>query len=920
MEADSIGGDSFLYDFLPDIPEMNSDLIDDMYESTIEHPEPKDESDLEINYQENTGIQNILLSNDSPVQYHNLYLEEDVPIIHSGRERQISNSSQSTTSIATNSSRVLNYSPNHQRIKYSPCYSNDSNPLSPAIEEVQMNNSRVEQNQPIQQYQQIPNDQKIQPPRPTPQSKTVTYIIQPIPNVRNVQGLGGQPKKPKKVERNKAHNAIEKRYRHSINDRIDDLRKILGRGKDPKMSKSLVLRHAIEEIVALRKRNEQLQREILKYVPQVPFPEEASSQGSPDSSPDIMEEYEHEEVPLRIGGTNNVRSDTLRMIYCVVGVIALFMPLNSVVGNFFVPDKLNDVPVEEQSFKSRHLEGIVDDYDADAANKIIENWSSVIIFFVLNGASFLYFMYKGLVTMEPITPMDSCEYNQFQKSFSMATHDFNHHNVESSRNRLNYCLSSLGRFRATSTLEGITSVLWSAFLYFSNKSGIKWFVCCLASKLGSDAHTDSSRMSALAYYMLAKVEFAEREKFGTSKASLASYAAQSILLMEQANDKLSATEKCEIYVQGILIARAILPDFISKIICGRLQRRASDIARKTELEGYLSWLSHPMGENFINEPKLQAFQSIYCSSSMSMCPVFTLSRSFRGHLFERIVNALCNRYTHEMDEIRNMLDLLQTCSKSNLRDQYTVIDKVSYWWSMILTINFNENDSLIDASEELKSEMDEIINNIPSELNPEYHTSTNPAQLLAVTNYCAYKALTGDIPVDCMMGTLTIMNETISSSLQNILTEQNKIDRITGLELAAASADLALSLLQKSCDKSTLSEEERLALVETGGTTVGLMRNILSVLPASVNRLEKWESYLSAINRSNPVGIFTSIRLFGNQSVNCDDRSSDSDTEFSKPIELCRQTRQEARQLQRWCLPEPFMSDDHQYDDDRGIT
>ena len=98
-------------------------------------------------------------------------------------------------------------------------------------------------------------------------------------------------------------------------------------------------------------------------------------------------------------------------------------------------------------------------------------------------------IFKGLVTMEPITPMDSCEYNQFQKSFSMAKHDFNHHNVESSRNRLNYCLSSLGRFRATSTLEGITSVLWSAFLYFSNKSGIKWFVCCLASKLGSDAHT-----------------------------------------------------------------------------------------------------------------------------------------------------------------------------------------------------------------------------------------------------------------------------------------------------------------------------------------------------------------------------------------------------------------------------------------------
>ena len=75
--------------------------------------------------------------------------------------------------------------------------------------------------------------------------------------------------------------------------------------------------------------------------------------------------------------------------------------------------------------------------------------------------------------MEPITTLDSSEHKQFQKSFDLARRDFSRHNLESSRTRLNYCLTSLGRYRAESSVEGIFSVLWSLLLYFSNKSGIK---------------------------------------------------------------------------------------------------------------------------------------------------------------------------------------------------------------------------------------------------------------------------------------------------------------------------------------------------------------------------------------------------------------------------------------------------------------
>ena len=66
----------------------------------------------------------------------------------------------------------------------------------------------------------------------------------------------------------------------------------------------------------------------------------------------------------------------------------------------------------------------------------------------------------------------------------------------------------------------------------------------------------------------------------------------------------------------------------------------------------------------------------------------------------------------------------------------------NFRWGIILTWNLQENDPEWpneDVSDKLKAEMEIVINNIPHELNPEYNTAANPVQLLAVTNYCAYK-------------------------------------------------------------------------------------------------------------------------------------------------------------------------------------
>ena len=67
---------------------------------------------------------------------------------------------------------------------------------------------------------------------------------------------------------------------------------------------------------------------------------------------------------------------------------------------------------------------------------------------------------------------------------------------------------------------------------------------------------------------------------------------------------------------------------------------------------------------------------------------------------------------------------------------------------------------------------------------------------------------TGEIPIDCLLGSLEVVNENLENGLKGLLVEQQKINRLTGLALTQVTADIVLCSVQKTLDREDLDFDE----------------------------------------------------------------------------------------------------------------
>lgn len=115
----------------------------------------------------------------------------------------------------------------------------------------------------------------------------------------------GQQIEVTQPERRTAHNAIERRYRSSINDKIVELKNIVA-GNEAKLNKSAVLRKAIEYITNLEQINKKLKEEIMT----IRISNSSSSRGY-DNGDDQnhSSSHVHQQCDLVPDGSNNTSTN-----------------------------------------------------------------------------------------------------------------------------------------------------------------------------------------------------------------------------------------------------------------------------------------------------------------------------------------------------------------------------------------------------------------------------------------------------------------------------------------------------------------------------------------------------------------------------------------------------------------------------------
>uniref|UniRef100_A0A671SYJ2 Sterol regulatory element-binding protein 1 n=1 Tax=Sinocyclocheilus anshuiensis TaxID=1608454 RepID=A0A671SYJ2_9TELE len=479
----------------------------------------------------------------------------------------------------------------------------------------------------------------------------------PISRITISGKLGGLPHKG---EKRTAHNAIEKRYRSSINDKIIELKDLVA-GTEAKLNKSSVLRKAIDYIRYLQQSNQKLKQEnmalkmsiqknkslkdlVIMEVdvkPEIPTPP-ASDVGSPqssgpfshhgsDSEPDSPMEEDNKPVVERAGGM----LDRSRMALCAFTLLFLsFNPLASLLCGGWSSSGMTVSGHTGRSPLAVPEEGSWGWMD----------WMlPTLLVWLLNGVLVAGVLIRLLVYGEPVTRPHSESSVLFWRHRKQADLDLARGDFAQASQNLWTCLKALGRPLPTSQLDLTCAVLWSALRLCLQRLWVGRWLAIRAGVLRSNRPLQedarkSCRDAALVYHRLHQLHMTG--KLGGSHLSAIHMALSTLNLAECAGDCLPIATLAEIYVSAALRVKTSLPrllHFTTRVFLS--SARQACLSPSGSVPPAMQWLCHPLGHRFFvdedwsirSTPK----ESIYSQAGNSVDPLAQVTQAFREHLLEK---------------------------------------------------------------------------------------------------------------------------------------------------------------------------------------------------------------------------------------------------------------------------------------------
>ncbi|XP_015498412.1 sterol regulatory element-binding protein 1 isoform X1 [Parus major] len=493
-------------------------------------------------------------------------------------------------------------------------------------------------------------------------------------------------------EKRTAHNAIEKRYRSSINDKIVELKDLVV-GTEAKLNKSAILRKAIEYIRFLQQSNQKLKQEnlSLKMAMQknqpVKDPGTHCSRGAKAEAPMEVVKAEVMEMPTPppsdvgspshssplslSGGSSNSSSDSepdsplcghgkvkqerpppspssqgmldrSRMALCTFVFLCLsFNPLASLLQGSGSPAPLGS---QDSAGPGRSIM---------AESGTLEDpwgWTQwlwpTLAFWALNAALVLGAVVRLFVCGEPVTRPHSEPSILFWRHRRQADLDLDRGDFAQGAQHLRTALGALGRPLPASHGDLACSLLWTLLRHLLQRLWVGRWLAARAGGLRPDpppaAHVrQSARDAAMAYHRLHQLHLTGKQAGGHLLAI--NLALSAVNLAECAGDAISVAALAEIYVAAALRIKASLHrcfHFLARPFLCSARRVA--LSHGGAVPPAMQWLCHPLGHRFFVDGdwavKGVPRETIYSSAGNPVDPLAQVTQLFREHLLEK---ALC---------------------------------------------------------------------------------------------------------------------------------------------------------------------------------------------------------------------------------------------------------------------------------------
>ncbi|PAV58374.1 hypothetical protein WR25_23918 [Diploscapter pachys] len=430
-------------------------------------------------------------------------------------------------------------------------------------------------------------------------------------------------------ERRTAHNLIEKKYRCSINDRIQHLKLLLA-GEEAKMSKSATLRLAIDHIAEIEAENSKLKEEVVNLRALLEYhqievtpnsPSLASPLAnchlssprvqSPDRNPSIAVKMEPGTRPAKRPRSGTMDHSRVTM-FALMFAVMIWNPLSliSIGGTNAASSTMEKIPSHGRVLGENEI--IFESYDSND-----EWWNQSVIkpcfIWSINLFVACCVLIRLLVYGEPVQDFKSTSWTNFVVTRERAKKEVVQGNLREAQRQYVECLQILERPLPSSSLDLGLSLVWQIIRHTLNSLWVgRWFARMRRDSLKTvNVVCKSHAHTALLYHNMHQLHLlgydtSEHRDRDVQPNGLY-LALSAVNLAESAgvsNDGLTSAIMVQIYVGAALRCRLCLPSYLARMCSSYFYRRARRHFRRApeNTVSALHWIFHPAAKRSLKDP------------------------------------------------------------------------------------------------------------------------------------------------------------------------------------------------------------------------------------------------------------------------------------------------------------------------------